>query len=98
MKLKFLLLALIIIWGSGCIAHVRTTDAVQVRVRTTRTVVRVVAPAPRVVVRHIHRHRPHRVVQRNHRHHRDCHHARQNNNNNRPQRRHRRTHRRRPHR
>ena len=89
MKLKFLLLALIIIWGSGCVAYITPHDVVTVDIRPPRAVVRITTPPvvhyvhhSRPVVRHVRHTRRHRVVRRHrhhrhhHRHTRSCHHRR----------------------
>ena len=65
MKLKFLLLALIIIWGSGCVAYVTPHGVVTVDVTPPRTVVRVVTTP---VVRHVHHQHCGHTVSHHYRH------------------------------
>ena len=106
MKLKFLLLALVIIWGSGCVAYVTPHDVVTVNVRPPRTVVRVTTHTPpivhhvhrtRPVVRHVHhRHCGHTVSHDRAHHHRSRRTVRRNNNNRRDDRHHRQRRHRRP--
>lgn len=95
MKLRTILISLLIIWGTGCVAYVQPPNAVQLRVHahTPTVVVRHTPP----VVRQVHVHQPPRVVVRrghSHRHTSRCthrnHRNRSNshrNNNRRPRRR-----------
>ena len=60
MKLRTILISLLIVWGTGCVAYVQPPSAVQLRVHAhTPTVVVRHAPP---VVRQVHVHRPARVV------------------------------------
>ena len=70
MKLRTILISLLIIWGTGCVAYVQPPNAVQLRVHahTPTVVVRHTPP----VVRQVHVHQPPRVVVR-HRHTRHVH-------------------------
>jgi hypothetical protein len=66
MKLKILLISLIIIWGTGCVAYIQHPTDAQIRIVRTRAVV-TITNVPRVV-RHVHVHRPHRVTRHTHTH------------------------------